>query len=64
MKDLKDIIYGIFQEGNLIKMVLGAKRKKSQEVKKVSIRPVKIKDGLEYQFEYTYPKKSHPRKPG
>lgn len=38
-------------------MVLGAKRKKSQEVKKVSIRPVKIKDGLEYQFEYTYPKK-------
>ncbi|MCQ2550683.1 MAG: SAM-dependent methyltransferase [Clostridia bacterium] len=40
-------------DGGLIKMVLSDKRKKSQEVSKAVIRPVKIQDKIKYQVEYS-----------
>ena len=48
------------KEPELIKMILSDKRKKSNEVDKVSVRPVKLQDEMLYQFEYTVgPKVMH-----
>lgn len=44
-------------QGNLVKMILSAKRKKSQSLEKVIIRPVKIQDEIGYQIEYVEKKK-------
>ena len=47
----------IFQEETLIKMVISDKRKKSNPVRKVTLRPVIKQDQLIYQIEYTFDKK-------
>ncbi len=57
MEQLETLFTKIFQEKELIKMVFSGKRKKSLEYNKVTIRPVKIENVLQYQAEYTYEKK-------
>lgn len=61
MKDLnlKDFFEEIFSgaEGEFLKLVLGNPRRKSQEVKKVSVRPVLIGGALQFQWEHHEEKK-------
>lgn len=57
MNELKQTIEKIFDEGNIIRIILASKRKKSNPYRKVTIRPVIIKDCLSYQAEYVFDKK-------
>ena len=57
MKQMTALFEEIFREEKLIKMIVGGKRKKSQECQKASIRPVRIAGQLVYQVEYTFEKK-------
>ena len=57
MNQLDKIFQDIFYGGDLVRMILSAKRKKSHECNKVVIRPVKIGLQLMFQVEYHYEKK-------
>lgn len=57
MNRLSETVCRVFDGGRLIKMIISGKRRKSAECRKVTIRPVKLKDGLSYQAEYTFEKK-------
>lgn len=57
MNELKQTIEKIFDEGNIIRIILASKRKKSNPYRKVTVRPVIIKDCLSYQAEYVFDKK-------
>lgn len=47
----------VFSDDSLMKIIFSAKRRKSLEYSKVTLRPMQIGGRLKYQAEYTYPKK-------
>lgn len=51
---MKELIYDIFKRDILIKLILGAPRKKSQEVRKIVLRPILIGTEIMYQAESHY----------
>ena len=57
MERASELLGKLAAEESLILAVFGGPRKKSQPVRKVSLRPVLLKDALHYQAEYTYEKK-------
>ena len=63
MEKLQELFNRIFcpekedNSGNLIKIIFSAKRKKSLDLNRVTIRPLILGGQLMYQAEYTYPKK-------
>ena len=57
MKDILALTQKILDQGSLVRLVLGNKRKKSVPYAKVVIRPFEGKEGLMYQAEYVYDKK-------
>ena len=63
MERASELLGKLAAEESLILAVFGGPRKKSQPVRKVSLRPVLLKDALHYQAEYTYEKNGDPRKP-
>lgn len=54
---LKEFFENFFNKNDIEKVVFGGKRKKSQECRKIMIRPVLIRDSLIYQAEFTFEKK-------
>lgn len=54
---MKELLRDIFEREILIKMVLGNPRRKTQEVKKINIRPVSSGISTVYQAEFHYDKK-------
>ncbi|MBQ1476185.1 MAG: methyltransferase, partial [Firmicutes bacterium] len=57
MERASELLGKLAAEESLILTVFGGPRKKSQPVRKVSLRPVLLKDALHYQAEYTYEKR-------
>ena len=63
MEKLQELFNRIFcpekedNSGNLIKIIFSAKRRKSLDLNRVTIRPLILGGQLMYQAEYTYPKK-------
>ena len=57
LEQLEQRLAGIFDEGELIRMIFSAKRRKSLEYNKVVIRPVKLSGKMMFQAEYTFDKK-------
>lgn len=57
MEKLYELFEEIFENDPPVKAVFSAKRKKSNEFSKVTVRPVKSGDGISYQCEYTFEKK-------
>ena len=57
MERITEVFSRVFNDGELVRMIFGNKRKKSLEYKRVTIRPVLLDSGLCYQAEYTYDKK-------
>ncbi len=57
MNELEKTLRSIFDQDEIIRVVLASKRKKSIPEKKAMFRKVKIKDELLYQVEYTFDKK-------
>lgn len=53
MTQLEQIFADTFEEGQLVRMIFSAKRRKSAECSKVTIRPMKLGDDLIFQAEYT-----------
>lgn len=58
MNSMTDLLRRCLDEGSLISLVLGSKRKKSQPLNKVTVRPVSLREGMMYQAEYSYEKKA------
>ena len=52
-KRFTELLNEIFHRENLIKLVISDKRKKSQEIKKATVRPLLHEGQLIYQIEYT-----------
>ncbi len=57
LEQLEQRLAGIFDEGELIRMIFSAKRRKSLEYNKVVIRPVRLSGKMMFQAEYTFDKK-------
>ena len=57
MTQLEQLFEDVFNEGNLIKGVFSAKRKKAIEYNKITVRPIMLGATLQYQAEYVYDKK-------
>ena len=57
MERAAELLGRLSAEESLVLAVFGNPRKKSQPVRKVSLRPVLIRDALHYQAEYTYANK-------
>lgn len=57
MNILDKLFTDVFRDGELVKMIFSNKRRKSDEVSKVLIRPVKISGEIKYQVEYSFEKK-------
>lgn len=57
MNTLDKLFTDTITGGELVRMIFSNKRKKSSEVNKVLIRPVKIGSEIKYQAEYTFEKK-------
>ncbi len=57
MKRLETLFESLFQGEELIKMIFSAKRRKSIDYNKVTIRPVKMGEQLVFQAEYAFEKK-------
>lgn len=55
--NIKRLFNKVQTQGNLVKMILSSKRKKSQDYEKVIVRPVKIQDQICYQIEFVEKKK-------
>ena len=58
MERAAELLGRLAKEESLILAVFGNVRKKSQPVRKVSLRPVLLKGVLHYQAEYLYEKKA------
>lgn len=54
---MQKLLTDIFEHGNLIKLILGNPRRKSQQVKKITIRPVSLGICMMYQAESHYQNK-------
>lgn len=57
MNQLDTLFTKIFADGEIVRMIFSAKRKKSLEQSRVTIRPVKLDGILYYQEETVYPNK-------
>ncbi|MDO4482008.1 MAG: SAM-dependent methyltransferase [Bacillota bacterium] len=57
MKNISELLKQITEEGSLIRLVLGNKRKKSLPYQKITVRPFSSGESLMYQAEYVYPSK-------
>lgn len=57
MNSIPELITKIIEDGSLIRLVLGNKRKKSLPYQKVVVRPFSSNEGMMYQAEYVYPNK-------
>lgn len=57
LEQLEQRLAGIFDGGELIRMIFSAKRRKSLEYNKVVIRPVRLSGKMMFQAEYTFDKK-------
>lgn len=57
MDKLLSLLQRLFDEEQIIQMVFGGVRKKSSPCRKVTLRPVLLRDELHYQAEYHYEKK-------
>lgn len=57
MNRITELIEKTAENENLIRLVLGNKRKKSNPCQKVTVRPFSSANGLMYQAEYVYEKK-------
>ena len=57
MDDIKSLFSEAIDSGNLIRIVFGKMRRKSDELKRAEIRPVRIKDETLYQVSYSFDKK-------
>ena len=57
MNSISELITKIIEDGSLIRLVLGNKRKKSLPYQKVVVRPFSSNEGMMYQAEYVYPNK-------
>ncbi len=56
-EQLEQRLASIFDEGELIRMIFSAKRRKSLEYNKVVIRPVRLSGKMMFQVAYTFDKK-------
>lgn len=54
---LSETLTSVYENRNLIKAVFSSRRKKSEECRKVTVKPLLIKGEYIYQAEYTYEKK-------
>lgn len=59
---LSETLTSVYENRNLIKAVFSSRRKKSEECRKVTVKPLLIKGEYIYQAEYTYEKKGHTQK--
>lgn len=57
MEKLLPLIESLFREEQIVQMVFGGVRKKSADCRKVSLRPILLKETLHYQVEYHFEKK-------
>lgn len=57
MNQLKELFNKIFSEGELVRIIFSAMRKKSLPYSKVTVRPVKLSGSGMFQWEYTFNKK-------
>lgn len=56
---LSETLTSVYENRNLIKAVFSSRRKKSEECRKVTVKPLLIKGEYIYQAEYTYEKRSY-----
>lgn len=54
---LNEVLESIYKDRSLVKAVFSNRRRKSEECRKVTVKPVVLKGTYSYQAEYTYEKK-------
>lgn len=51
---LLDLLWAAIENSRMVKLTLSKTRKKNSEPKRVTIKPVALKSGLRYSFQYSY----------